>query len=136
MPTQGFNIKSLVSKYIPCGNLIWCLFSLFARVFLAVIWLLLFKQTQDGFKLNVWDIGGQREIRPYWKNYYDNTDGMVYVVDSADDMRLEECVNELNSLMAEEQLAKVPVLIYANKQDLETALEVEEIQNTLKLEDL
>merc|ERR1711957_643938 len=38
--------------------------------------------TQDGFKLNVWDIGGQREIRPYWKNYYENTDGMVYVVDS------------------------------------------------------
>jgi len=58
--------------------------------------------TQDGFKLNVWDIGGQREIRPYWKNYYENTDGIVYVVDSADDMRLKECADELVSLMAEE----------------------------------
>merc|ERR1719163_2544444 len=53
--------------------------------------------TQDGFKLNVWDIGGQREIRPYWKNYFENTDGLVYVVDSADDMRLKECATELVS---------------------------------------
>lgn len=31
----------------------------------------------EGFKLNVWDIGGQKSIRPYWKNYYANTDGLV-----------------------------------------------------------
>jgi GTPase SAR1 family protein len=40
--------------------------------------------TKDGFKLNVWDVGGQREIRPYWRNYFDNTDALVYVIDSAD----------------------------------------------------
>lgn len=32
-----------------------------------------------GFKLNVWDIGGQRNIRPYWKNYFENTDVLVYL---------------------------------------------------------
>ena len=31
----------------------------------------------DGFKLNVWDIGGQKTIRPYWKNYFENTDALV-----------------------------------------------------------
>lgn len=31
----------------------------------------------DGFKLNVWDIGGQGNIRPYWKNYFENTDVLV-----------------------------------------------------------
>lgn len=31
----------------------------------------------DGLKLNVWDIGGQRKIRPYWKNYFENTDVLV-----------------------------------------------------------
>lgn len=31
----------------------------------------------DGFKLNVWDIGGQRKIRPYWRNYFENTDVLV-----------------------------------------------------------
>merc|ERR1712127_719806 len=73
--------------------------------------------TQDGFKLNVWDIGGQKAIRPYWKNYYENTDGIVFVVDSSD----------------EEALAKVPLLVYANKQDLQFAVEAEEILNALKL---
>ena len=33
----------------------------------------------SGFKLNVWDIGGQRKIRPYWKNYFENTDVLVSV---------------------------------------------------------
>lgn len=31
----------------------------------------------EGFKLNVWDIGGQRKIRPYWRNYFENTDVLV-----------------------------------------------------------
>ena len=77
----------------------------------------------------MWDIGGQKAIRPYWKNYYDNTDGMVFVVDSSDEERLNECVEELNALLVEEGLAKVPLLVYANKQDLQFALEAEEILN-------
>ena len=86
--------------------------------------------------MNVWDIGGQREIRPYWKNYYEHTDGLVYVVDSADDMRLKECTDELTSLLSEELLAKVPLLVYANKQDLEIALDASEVMGTLKLEEI
>lgn len=31
----------------------------------------------DGFRLNVWDIGGQRKIRPYWRNYFESTDVLV-----------------------------------------------------------
>jgi ADP-ribosylation factor-like protein 3 len=44
--------------------------------------------SQDGFKLNMWDIGGQKAIRPYWKNYFDRTNGIVFVVDSSDEERL------------------------------------------------
>lgn len=72
-------------------------------------------QTQDGFKLNVWDIGGQKAIRPFWQNYYENVDGMVFVVDSSDEERLKECVDELTSLTAEELLKDVPLLVFANK---------------------
>lgn len=36
----------------------------------------------QGFKLNVWDIGGQRKIRPYWRNYFENTDVLVNSVPS------------------------------------------------------
>lgn len=40
------------------------------------------------FKLNVWDIGGQKTIRSYWRNYFEQTDGVIWVVDSSDKMRL------------------------------------------------
>jgi ADP-ribosylation factor-like protein 3 len=53
---------------------------------------------RDSFKLNVWDIGGQSEIRKYWENYYDNVDGLIFVVDSSDDYRITESNNELKML--------------------------------------
>lgn len=77
--------------------------------------------------MNVWDIGGQREIRPYWRNYYTDTDALVYVVDSADEMRVQEVKENLQELLAEELLNLVPLLVFANKQDLETALDAPEI---------
>lgn len=81
----------------------------------------------------MWDIGGQKTIRPYWKNYYENTDGLVYVVDSSDDKRLAECTEELQSLLSEDSLKNVPLLVFANKQDLQFALDAEEIMSTLTL---
>lgn len=86
-----------------------------------------------GFKLNVWDIGGQKHIRPYWKNYYANTDGIVYIVDSFDKRRMDEAAEELQSLLEEEQLAGVPVLVLANKQDLEGAMTGAEVMRDLEL---
>ena len=84
----------------------------------------------------MWDIGGQQAIRPYWKNYYENTDGIVFVVDSSDEERLKECVDELQTLITEEQLAKVPLMVYANKQDLVHALGPDEILENLKLQEI
>ena len=100
MPTQGFNIKSLV---------------------------------HEGFKLNVWDIGGQKSIREYWSNYFEATDALVYVVDSSDRRRLEECADELNNLLREDKLQSVPLLVFANKQDLVQALPADEISEALQL---
>ena len=40
---------------------------------------------------------------------------MVFVVDSSDEERLEECTSELNALLEEEGLKDVPLLVYANK---------------------
>ena len=39
---------------------------------------------QHGIKINVWDIGGQKAIRKHWKNYYDQTDVLMYVIDAND----------------------------------------------------
>lgn len=35
------------------------------------------------YKLNIWDVGGQKTLRPYWRNYFEKTDGLIWVVDSA-----------------------------------------------------
>lgn len=61
---------------------------------------------------------------------------MVFVVDSSDEDRLKECVEELTSLLTEEALQNVPLLIYANKQDLELALEPNEVMDSLKLQEI
>jgi len=87
----------------------------------------------NGFKLNVWDIGGQKHIRPYWKNYYQNTDAIVYMIDSADRRRTDEAAEELTSLLEEELLAGVPVLVYANKQDLLNAMTAAEVMKELDI---
>eukprot|EP00727_Mastigamoeba_balamuthi_P008045 m51a1_g3861 putative adp-ribosylation factor-like protein 3 (178) ;mRNA; f:411018-411892 len=87
----------------------------------------------EGFKLNVWDIGGQKAIRPFWKNYMEGTDALVYVIDAGDARRLAESGGELNQLLEEEKLASVPLLVFANKQDLVGALTPKQIAEMLNL---
>ena len=84
----------------------------------------------------MWDIGGQREIRPYWRNYYEQTDALIYVVDSADENRVMEVKENLTELLGEELLRGVPLLVFANKQDLDLALDAPEIMNTLELNNI
>ncbi|NWH47527.1 ARL2 protein, partial [Fregata magnificens] len=60
------------------------------------------------FKLNVWDVGGQSSLRSYWRNYFESTDGLVWVVDSGDRQRLQLCARELRGLLREEGGAGVP----------------------------
>ncbi|RNF08118.1 ADP-ribosylation factor 3 [Trypanosoma rangeli] len=90
----------------------------------------------EGFKLNMWDIGGQKAIRVYWPNYFDEVDCLIYVVDSADRRRLDETAAELENLLQEEKLREVPFLVFANKCDLATALSPEDVSTALSLQSL
>ena len=56
----------------------------------------------NGYSLNIWDVGGQKSLRSYWRNYFETTDGLIWVVDSADKRRLEDCKKELHQLLQEE----------------------------------
>jgi ADP-ribosylation factor-like protein 3 len=87
----------------------------------------------ESFKFNVWDIGGQKEIRQYWENYYDNADALVWVVDCADEPRLEETSVELTQILGSAKIGPCPVLIFANKQDLATALPADQVTVALDL---
>lgn len=83
----------------------------------------------NGYTLNLWDVGGQKSLRSYWRNYFECTDGLIWVVDSADKMRMESCKAELEVLLQEERLGGATLLVLANKQDLPGALSSQEIRD-------
>lgn len=68
-----------------------------------------------------------------WRNYFDSTDGVVYVIDCADRRRLDECGVELAQLLEEERLGGVALLVLANKQDLLNAMPAAEVAEALGL---
>lgn len=70
----------------------------------------------------VWDLGGQEAIRQIWKQYLENVSGLVFVVDSSDQARIPQARECLHALVRDPNLAGVPIVLVANKQDLITAL--------------
>ena len=88
---------------------------------------------KDSVKFTFWDVGGQKALRSIWENYFEANDALIYVIDSSDTYRLEESGKELRALLEENQLSGIPLLIYANKQDLNLSLSPEEIMNELNL---
>ncbi|KAL7281996.1 hypothetical protein ACG7TL_003463 [Trametes sanguinea] len=107
------------------------------------------------YTLNIWDVGGQRTLRPYWRNYFEQTDALVWVVDSGDRMRMQDCKEELHSLLQEDvlisplllassetdaiplqRLAGASLLIFANKQDIQGSMSSAEIRDALDLQSI
>jgi ADP-ribosylation factor protein 4 len=106
----------------------------------------------------VWDVGGQDKIRPLWRHYFQNTQGLIFVVDSNDRERITEAQDELqkmvvNSLniissfctkkktfknlqLQEDELRDAVVLVFANKQDLPQAMSAAELTDKLGLNQL
>ncbi|KAJ3602069.1 hypothetical protein NHX12_029829 [Muraenolepis orangiensis] len=84
----------------------------------------------------VWDVGGQDKIRPLWRHYFQNTQGLIFVVDSNDRERVNEAREELMRMLAEDELRDAVLLIFANKQDLPNAMNAAEITDKLGLHSL
>ena len=84
----------------------------------------------------VWDVGGQDKIRPLWRHYYQNTQGLIFVVDSNDKDRVGEAHDELHRMLSEDELREAVVLVFANKQDLPNAMSVAEVTDKLGLHSL
>jgi ADP-ribosylation factor protein 1 len=84
----------------------------------------------------MWDVGGQTKIRPLWRHYFINTEGLIFVVDSNDRERIGEAREELEELLKEEELSNTKVLILANKQDLPSAMTPSEMVDKLGLRDI
>jgi|TARA_B110000008_G_C16806725_1_gene499004 ADP-ribosylation factor protein 1 len=84
----------------------------------------------------VWDVGGQDKIRPLWRHYYQNTEGLIFVVDSNDKDRIDAAREELQKMLQEDELKDSVVLVFANKQDLPNAMSAPEVTEMLGLHNL
>ena len=83
------------------------------------------------------------QIRPLWRHYYQNTQGVIFVVDSNDRDRIDDSKDyehsakeELNRMLAEDELRDAVLLVFANKQDLPNAMKVQEVTERLGLNKL
>ena len=86
-------------------------------------------------KFTMWDIGGQDVIRPLWRYYYSNTEGLIYVVDSSDSEQIDLAKEELWKMLDEYELKDASLLILANKQD-KAVMTVSEMAEKLGLNNL
>eukprot|EP01083_Nonionella_stella_P084271 233238_1 len=94
----------------------------------------------------VWDVGGQDKIRPLWRHYYKNTQGVIFVVDSNDRERIDDTPKDkynmythmrakeaLHGMLQDDELRDAVLLVLANKQDLPNAMSINEVSERLQL---
>uniref|UniRef100_A0A3Q0SST8 ADP-ribosylation factor-like protein 15 n=1 Tax=Amphilophus citrinellus TaxID=61819 RepID=A0A3Q0SST8_AMPCI len=81
--------------------------------------------------------GMSDNIKKYWSRYYQGSQGVVFVLDSASsDEDLEAARNELHSALQHPQLCTLPFLILANHQDKPAARTPNQIKKYFELEPL
>ncbi|KAI4618129.1 uncharacterized protein J4E87_008139 [Alternaria ethzedia] len=74
------------------------------------------------------DVGGQKTLRTYWKNYFEKTDTLIWVVDATDRERIDDCRQELAGLLLEERLSGSSLLVFKNKSDVPGSMTEDEIR--------
>ncbi|KAL0180657.1 hypothetical protein M9458_023063, partial [Cirrhinus mrigala] len=62
--------------------------------------------------------------------------GLIFVVDSSDHDRIDTAAEELNAMLAEDEMRDVVLLVLANKQDLPKAMPAHELTERLGLHSL
>ncbi|GAA0141845.1 G-protein [Lithospermum erythrorhizon] len=84
----------------------------------------------------VWDVGGQEKLRPLWRHYFSNTDGLIYVVDSLDRERIGKAKAEFQDIIKDPFMLNCIILVFANKQDMKGAMTPLEVSEGLGLFEL
>lgn len=82
----------------------------------------------------LWDVSGQ--ATRLWKHYFDKINAIIFVVDSSDRERMPRAAEELHKVIEDLELSHAPVLIFANKQDIEGAMSKDEVNEALNLQNV
>lgn len=91
------------------------------------------KITKGNVTIKLWDIGGQPRFRSMWERYCRGVNAIIFMVDAADEDKLQASKNELNQLLNKPQLDSIPVLVLANKKDLPGALDERQLIERMNL---
>lgn len=89
--------------------------------------------TLGNIKFTTFDLGGHAQVRRVWKDYFPAVDAIVFLIDVWDRQRFGESITELESLLADEQLANCPLLILGNKIDKIGAAGEQEVRHAFNL---
>jgi ADP-ribosylation factor-like protein 1 len=87
----------------------------------------------QSLKIAAWDVGGGENMRRAWLSYFEDIDGLVFLVDSSDINQVELAKVELFNAILSPDTFGVPLLVLANKQDLPGALPVDKLSSDLEL---
>lgn len=93
------------------------------------------KFTKEKVEFTAFDMGGAQKFRGLWESYYSNIDGVVFVVDSIDSLRMCVVKDELQQMLRHADLkdTKTPFVFFANKMDLPGAKTPMELTQILEL---
>jgi len=81
----------------------------------------------------VFDMGGAKKFRALWELYYKEVDGVIFVIDSSDKIRMCLVKDELRMLLENKDLSMRPILFFANKMDIQGSRTPQEIVEDLEL---
>ena len=82
-------------------------------------------------QFHTFDLGGPESSRQLWRNYWENIDGIVFLVDAVDSKRFNEAKKELHNILKEDKLEDTPILILGNKIDRLQATSKETLRTQL-----
>ena len=92
--------------------------------------------SKGSLSFTVFDMSGAGRYRNLWERHFREAAAVVFVVDSADKLRLCVAKDELDAMLESSELLGKPFLVFANKMDQAHALSPVDVAQGLSLDEI